>query len=319
MKISSNKQYRNLILFSFLALFLSSLLFIIYIRDFPWTDPRFGLYRMIDGTAHKPFVYRRLMPFLIRIVISVISIRPRIAASALMFMFLIGFFFAIRYLASAFKGLEPYSETVSLSSFFVLALLRFPYPYEQLYDFSTLFLFTLCLALMIRARWSMYMLVYTVGCLNKETFILLVIAFVASYYNKIKNRAYLIILVLQVIVFVAIRAGIMWYYQGNPGGTLEFNLSRHIEAMSKLPGLTVGYLLASMVCLWFAAKNWKSKPKFLRRTISTVSPIFLLLYFLFGSPFEFRVFYELIPIWLLMVFLSFPRKCRVLKWDPISP
>ncbi len=61
------KRNKSLIVFWILSLVISLMFLVIYVKDFPWSDPRFGLEIMITGTAHKPFVYRVLMPSLIRI------------------------------------------------------------------------------------------------------------------------------------------------------------------------------------------------------------------------------------------------------------
>lgn len=301
---------KSLIVFWILSLVISLMFLVIYVKDFPWSDPRFGLEIMIKGTAHKPFVYRVLMPSLIRIASIFHPPTPKIYASVLMYLFLVGFVFSFRFLADAFLHYKQNSMMISLASFSALVLLRLPYPYAHLYDFATLCLFTLGLALMVRHKWLAFLLIYLLGCLNKETTLLLTVAFTAYFYRRIPNRAFLTLLLAQIVIFVVIRIWITWQYRGNPGSTLEFNLSRHLAAMTLLPVFTVVYSFMGSLGLWAILRKWGPKPIFLKQTLLSTLPILVVLYFLFGSPFEFRVFYEVLPVAFLLVMPVLPPNKR---------
>jgi len=279
---------------------ISSMFFAVYIKDFPWNDPRFGLADMINGTAHKPFIYRVLVPSLIKIALSIYPLRAQFYASILMYIFLVGFGLSFRFLVETFREYDNNSITISLAVLPALFLLRLPYPYAQVYDLATLCLFTLGLALMARNKWPAFAIVYFLGCLNKETAILLSVVFIIYFHRRITGHFFLRLLLTQVVIYGVIRIWLMWQYRNNPGDTVEFNLSRHMIAMALLPVFTTVYSIFGALGFWIIFRKWESKPLFLRQTAVSVFPLLLVLYLLFGSPFEFRVFYEIFPVMFLL-------------------
>ncbi len=291
--------------------------------QFPGVD---GYYRaefgdLICGTAYRPFVYRFLTPLLVRGFSSIFSpacpllpgaspslraapISQFIVTFILLCAFLIGFFLAFRYLFTTFFRVP----VVHLDVFCFIVLLGVPtffIYHSYLYDFSTLFLFTLCLALMARQKWGLYAIFFVVACLNKETTILLTVIYFLYFLKRLPKKQFVGLLLVQLIAFTVVRAGILWAFRNNPGTSIEFHLIDH-----NIPYLMQPYTLFSFLSVIILAiliyYHWYEKPSFLKIS-SLIFFILLGTAFFFGYIEELRDYYEVYPIFVLLMIHSIAR------------
>lgn len=282
---------------------------------------------MIYGRAHKPFVYRVLMPGTVRLISAAIpqavqeSFNHRVWTNhnfqlvmaqfrrpweerlltqyflgvGLMYLALLGFLLALRALIrSLYRAPRGYLDLMTLLA--LLCLPPFFKYYSYIYDFSALFLFTLGLVLIVRARWGLFLLVYLIGCLNKETTILLSLVFCLHVYGHMPLRPAFKLLAAQGVIYLAVKAGLQLAFHANQGGFVEFWLLRHNIFLGP-------YALADLMA-WLALgglvfAHWESKPRFLRRALWIAVPLFVLTAFL-GLLDELRDYYEAFPIVLLL-------------------
>lgn len=303
-------------------------------------DPGINVYSramfadVVYGTAHKPYVLRALLPWTVRGVVAALPApaRARLTeamaanlqvqgflrrgqwerellpeyAVALLLMFgaLVGFVFALRWL---YDGLFPPSRfRRDLAT--LLALLGLPpcfYYASYLSDFPGLLLWTLALGLLVRERWGALLLVYAVGCLNKETFILLHGIFGLRYLwspERMPRRRFFALAAAQVGLFVTIKGLLTWIYRENPGVSFEVHLFDHT--------LTLGEHLARRNAPWelaawvggalLAFGRWRSMPLFLKQAVA-VLPVLVGLTAVFGFLDELRDYYEAFPVLVLML------------------
>jgi len=274
--------------------------FFLYLQFFNWNpDPRITLPGMVYGTAHRPFVYRVLAPALIRLLAAITPLSLRFLAAAIMYLSLVGFVFAFRYLLSALWRPSLFTDLLSIGA--ILALTPFILSAgRHLYDFSTLGLFTLGFALMARARWTGYLLIFLLACLNKETALLLGLVFALHFYRKITAVAYRNLLLLQAALYAATRLTLAWVFRNNPGELVEYHLPQQFEAVAAHPGLTAAWLCLGVWVAGLVLYRWKDKPVFLRNALLAALPPLAVLFLFFGAPFEFRVFYEVYPVIFLL-------------------
>ena len=290
---------------------------------------------MVYGKAARPFVYRALMPVSIRLLASIVPPHTKAAVSsklgenhlaqevlsrfnsepecavesvialALLFLSLLGFVYALRYLLTgvfraphAFSDLVPLLAVLGLVPFFTVVPVFNP---GYLYDFSTLLLFTLGLGLMVRAKWRAYLLIFVLGCLNKETAILLTLVFAVHFYRnpRIDRTRFAGILSLQIVVFAGIRLLVTWLFKENPGSLMEFHLHRHWDVFKRYPLLVMASTLLWILIAFLMFYKWKEKPNFLLHGTLIIIPLFIL-YMGWGWPYELRVFYEVYPIVILL-------------------
>ena len=97
-----------------LAFALAALVMVFFLRGLHWDEPRLTLEQLMNGTAHKPFVYRVLITSLARITENVFPIEPRLTVSALLFLSLLGFVPAVRYFQSGFWKSTVVSDLMAL-------------------------------------------------------------------------------------------------------------------------------------------------------------------------------------------------------------
>jgi hypothetical protein len=282
---------------------------------------------MVYGRAYRPYVYRTLIPSLVRF-LSVLTprsvgavvnrvARPSVLAHVgwepdhaieylilliLMGLSLFGFIVATRYLFnSVFEAPTFVSEVTSLIA--VACLPGFLAPYgRHIYDFSTLFLFTLGLGLLARAKWKWFLIVYLVACINKETTILLTLVFLVHYRRasgSLSREAFLRVLTYQLVIFFVIKTFVTVHFRTNPGSGLEFHLLDHNYQLLLHP------YAFSTVITWlglavFTFYDWRHKPRFLLHGLVILPP--LLIVVLFGGLLdELRAYYEVYPVVLLLL------------------
>jgi hypothetical protein len=287
-----------------------TLAFRYYLLLFNWRpDFRCGLIELIDGTAFKPFVTRMLVPFLIKQMTILLPITPEAAASAVMYLSLIAFVFAFRYLLAAFWKPSIISDALTWLS--ILGLLPFMVSFSRaVYDFPTLFLFTLELGFLAHRRWKWFLIVFPVACLNRETSILLCLAFAVHYYPRMERRFFLKMLSGQGVSYILTRAYILLRFWDNPGGAFEWHLPDQIRVLSQIPSvfetfaplglIALLFLVCGIAILFLMLFLWEEKPRLLRDAALVMVPPLALTHLLFGMPFEIRVFYEVYPVVLLL-------------------
>ncbi len=271
---------------------------------------------MVHGQAFRPYVYRLLVPTLIRWISPVFAsvsapytfrtweleyFPQYLTAVILLFVFLIGFYFAFRYLfQSIYRTSTLFLDLASL--LVLLCLPTFFRYYNYIYDLATVCLFTLGLALLVNRKWVFYMAAFIIGCLNKETSILLPFIFGLYYWKRLDRRKFLILLAMQAAIFMAIREGIVYAFRTNPGVSPEWHLLDH-----NLPLILQPYPVSLIASMLFLAVlvfyGWTEKPEFLKVSLLTF-PVLLGMAFLFGYLDELRAYYEAYPVLALLIVYS---------------
>ena len=318
------------------GLFLSTsgLVFAIFMRV-----SRFNGYRrvlvleMINGQAYKPFVYRTLLPSLVRLIGGIVpdsagaaynawlNVQPGVPRvvrilgwepdhlveytilSILIFLSLVGFAFSMRYLFGAlFRASSKVQAIIPLAA--MLALPPF-FNYTYLYDFSALFFFTLGLAYLAHRRWRAFLIVYLLGCLNKETIVLLTLIFVIHYSHpgRISRSRFWRLLLYQASIFLSVKAVLTLLFSSNPGSFVEIHFWDHnlplLYGLLKPYSLSFLFLAFLVIGLFFY--QWQVQPKFLRDSIWILLPLVGLTLAL-GFLDELRDYYEAYPVVFLLLF-----------------
>jgi hypothetical protein len=284
-------------------------MFVIFLQTFELNgDPRSTLIKMMTGAADRPFVYRVLVPGVIRVTSVLTPLSAPTVALMVMWLSLAGFALAFRSLARRFITQPILAETAVLLG---LVGLYFSFYFGKIYDFTILFLFTLELVLMQSRRWRIYLLLFPIACLVKETTALLGLVFALHYFRTLDRRTFWTLLLSQVVVFLAIRLAITWIFRNNPGNALEFHLLDHYRAFRSQPIFFSLWLLMLAAVAGAVAYSWRNKPLFLRHAaLATALPL-LILFFSSGGPYELRNLYEAYPAVFLLCFLSLELRLAV--------
>jgi hypothetical protein len=324
-KLIENKNF-----FWFVALIIAGYVLTVFVKS-PGINgyERAMFAEMIYGDAWKPFVYRALLPSVVRVTSEIIpnqihnSLTENIQASefallvlqklkwesdfiteylvALFFMwfFLLGFVYAFRKLMTAvYSSPDWFTNFISLTALFGLPVM-FQY-YSYIYDFPALFFFTLGLVFLFKQKWNYFLVLFFISCFNKETTILLTLVFVIHFYKnqKLQEKLYYQLIAVQLFIFISIKVLLYFLFIDNPGGFVEFHLIDRNYLIFN------GFTLATFV-VWFAIgmmtfSKWQEKPKFLRDAMWIGVPLVVLTFFL-GFLDELRDYYELYPIVILLI------------------
>ena len=278
--------------------------------------------QMIDGTAHKPFVYRQLMPSAVRVVTSLLpqewrggwnewasrsSTMTRILQRVnipsemfveyavtlfLMYVSLIVFVFLFRRLfLSLYDAPVYFSDSVMLGT---LAGIPAFFSYNFIYDIPTLAIFTGGLLFMLQRRWQFFILFFFLGCWSKETTILLTLVF-AIHFFKVRSDGkvpYRNLLLIQCVIFTAVKSILAVIYSDNPGRFVEFHLLDNLLFGYRF---TLGEFLTWIFIFIFVVYQWADKPIFLKHAFWIGIPLIVLTLFL-GLLHEMRDYGELYPI-----------------------
>ena len=284
---------------------------------------------MIYGTAWKPFVYRTLLPTTVRLISEVIPeeihteltlkvnenvFLPRVLekfkweseyiteyliAILLMYFSLIGFVFAFRKLFDEiYSSAEWFKNLISIIMLFALPTM-FQY-YSYIYDFPTLFLFTLGLLLLKQRNWNYFLVLFFIACFNKETIILLTLIFAIHYYkdDEVNRKLYYQLMAFQLIIFAGVKILLHFLFINNPGGFVEFHLfDRNYLLFNGYALITFVVLLIIILSVY---SKWSEKPKFLKDSLWIAVPLLILTLFL-GFFDELRDYYEVFPVVVLLI------------------
>jgi hypothetical protein len=273
----------------------TTVIFWFYIYTALYVHPLEAVQPYLDWSVPRPFVYRVLTPLVIQGVSAGLGISPELASLVVSYLALLGFAWAFWYLAIRFL---PTLRAQQITLLAPLTLCPLFLVQRHIYDFPTLFLFTLALALLAHERFFEYLLLLPLVCLAKETAFLLIFFFALDFCAR--TRQYAILLGAQILIYAAIRFGLMWIFRNNAGSDLEFHLMDQIQFYSANPSfalLLFGFVGAVMA---LAAYQFSAKPKFLCDAVLTIAIPLVVLFIFFGFPFELRVFFEAHPALLLV-------------------
>ncbi len=313
-------------------------------------DPRSKLSDIIYGTAHKPYVYRVLIPILTRSTYAVLSgpsldtleqalLRiPKVQKEtlrlgweqdffieyliALLFAYLslLAFSFVIRRFWAMLYDTEPrVSNLIPIVALLALPPL-FPTGPHYIYDFPTLFFFTLGLVFLVQKRWSLFYPIFLLGCLNKETMVLLTFLFLILYRTHLPGKVFLSHMGAQLLIFGIIKLALLFAFAENAGNVLDFHLYLNLHIL--LMGYDAVTLLVGLFVLWMIFHDYALKHPVLQQSMALTIPFGLLLLW-GGVVVELRDVYELYPIVLLLslhtVFFSLFKLPYSLKNIPVVP
>jgi hypothetical protein len=270
-------------------------------------DRQRGVGVIVAGAGYQPLVYRVLPIFVLRLMLS-IGLTLRGGIWLIVAVSTVGAMAAFRSMCEHFDGYHNKAIVlVPLFMIFVIAL-RGVIPVDELYDMPTLALFTLAYVLMLRRRWMAYLAVFAVACLCKETAAFLAVGFAVVCFGKLAWRSYVALGAAQFAIWLIIRLAITWSFSSYPGVGMENHLEDHWFALTSLAGCTAAYGAVVAGVLFMMFRYWHEKPVELRRLFLAIAPLMAVLYLVGGFPFEFRVFYEIAPVTVLLLVSPSPRR-----------
>lgn len=299
------------------------------------------LEQLVSGQAKQPFVYRQLVPGMIRllapgparqveipipVVHGAVSIlaegqptNQAALALTLDFLFLVLASWAVRWLAMIQRLNPALADLVGVV--FPVTTILFA-KFGKIYDSPALALFTLAIAIMVAissgqdnrslSRWMIYLGIFTLTGINKETAILLIIPFLLLFWRRMPFARFYLLLVAQLAIYLVIKIGLAWLFYLNDGGIFEIHLFYTLYTWSTHPGNLAACLAMFLLLGVWIFRNWRQKPLAMRQAMLILPPMVFLWFFL-GMPYELRVFLELWPVVFLLLL---PASVWHLERDP---
>ena len=285
--------------------------------------PVFGLIRHLDGTVPRPFAYRILADWLVRLAIFInlpriplqyldpivtvawqsqhvlpyatyVQIKAyTIVASGFVWGFLL-----ITYLTAlrAFRKAIWAAITTVLGALIVNSLLL--HGASQPYDFLTLFFSSLLFLAALKQNDIIFVLILPIAFLSKESLFLFVPVYALIAYRAKTMRRVVISMLIQTGIFLGVYGWERARFASNDGTPMYHDISGHLRLIFDYGDLSA-ILKISLVCILLLYRL-PLKPIALRRSM-LVLPILLLLYFIGGAPGEFRIIFDIFPIILLPI------------------
>lgn len=297
-------------------------------RNWAWNgDPRATIAMMVDGTAALPYVGRVLIPQSVHVLSMLIPPEYQSAlvtinqwvrcypegknfAEIMVSLFAYGFAFSYALILYALaKNLLPQERLGALVVPVISLLMVSAINYNmRLYDFSTLFLMTGCYYFLVKQAWWRFLCCFALALLNKESTVFIMVLYAVWARDKMSRRAYVFFGVAQLALAVLIKGIIQWSFRNNPGVFLEFNWRLQMDYfLNPLWPHNYVSILAFVLMLLY---GWKNKPIFLKQAVLMLFPMSVAFFFV-GYPGEFRVFYDIFPIFALLITDTFIRMARI--------
>lgn len=251
---------------------------------------------------NKPWVYRQLTPMLARL-LAMVGIRVDLALVLVVTLAGVGFYFALRELIYTFYQ-NVYGDRFEIWIVVLVLLGLCLFGYDRLpYDLMTAWLWTLALLFLARGQRFEYMMLFPLLCLNRYDTAWLMVVYYWAYYLVFgfairKDR---INFAWQIGIWVLITIGLHWYFLGNDGigGWLAPGLN--VRRFLAHPWLSMGHYGITSLLLVMVLHEWQYKPVVIRLAFMIFAPALTVFYFVFGTAFEVRIYWELYPALAVMI------------------
>jgi hypothetical protein len=257
------------------------------------------LYKTANSLMDRPFVYRALLPLLSQVAEQITGIGAEHWLMTFVVLCAVGFYFALRYSIRMFAPTKNFDLLAFLGSeLLLLLIIMAPYPY----DVSTALTFILCYILLAQERWLLYLALFPLATLNRETTCLLIALFAVWGFLHLPVWNYVLAGMYQVFIWLGIRWVTAMAFADHAGSEGYFRLWHNLDVFGRVWWLTLTQFVLLAVIVYLVFRAWRTKPLFLRIAFIVLFPLQVCLYLLFGEAFEIRVFVEVWPVlWLLMI------------------
>ena len=184
-------------------------------------------------------------------------------------------------------------------------ILFYSHHWFYLYDIPSLIFLCFGLFLLNRKKWIPFALVLAVACLNRESSVLLVLAYAATYWES-RSTAFWWRLIGFTLIWATIKAVLTVIFASNPGSNFE----RHWDANWVVlqnpdwwPPLLIASYLLYFALFFTALYFWRNLPRLLRVT-TFLGTFMLLVFFFVGVLQETRLLGETVPLLLPPVLIG---------------
>jgi hypothetical protein len=258
--------------------------------------------------AARPFQYRVLLPLIVHFCQKIIPLDTHFAYQWLTLLSTVGLFLAFR----TYLGLFLPAAWCRFATLGLLYPLAWNYcvlgTYYYAADIPAILFFVLGLIAIYRKHWGIYYVIFILACLNRETSIFLVIAYLLTLTGRPRFSQVTAHVLAQAVIWLGIKHILTLAFAANPGEPIFENhwASNMQRIMALLHGdrHMVQVATGTFGAVWLLIPlAWAAQPVFFKRLLLLVIP-FLVGMSIVGNLDEVRIYNELIPILLAPALFS---------------
>jgi hypothetical protein len=254
-----------------------------------------------QGTASKPFAYRVLMPWVLGWVNRLNGVDDLMLTDiGLRVLVLFGLMVVMR------RWLRHFVDPVlaDVGPLLLGGMLPGTFVWYWPYDFAGILVWTVCLLALVERRYALYLAVFTIGMLNRETTVFLLGVFALTQWETLGARRTLRWAGAQLAISAGIYVGLRLAIHPVGGEMVEMHLLKNAALLTgrarALPFEGWTMMLSALGFLWLLAPwYWGRKSVFLRRACWIV-PVHAAAIVVTGRLVEPRLWNEWIPVVLAM-------------------
>lgn len=257
----------------------------------------------LNGTAHKPFQYRMLVPWIVGGLRSLGLGDAATLYRAVDVAAVIGSYYALRYYLATF--LKSHAVLFAFVVFYALPwnyLLARDVTIILPYDLMAVTLTTLALALVARGKWQIFYPAFAVAALNRETILFVTVAYVAAMWSTEKKARIAMHAAAQLAIWLVVKFVTSGMYESNPGQSFEYyhvgtqvpHWRTNLNVLASWPHLVL--VLSCFGFLWALIPVGRKRinDSFPKRALWAAVP-YLAMVLVIGNLNEIRVLGELMP------------------------
>lgn len=249
---------------------------LLYYNFVMWYGHVFELSQTVSLGYMKPYVYRQLVPYLIR-GLEREGIRVDIATIIITTIAGIGFYLS---LSALMKNIPIYPMV-----FFIVSLFLFVV-WHKIYDFMTAWLWTMLFIKLLNRDYRWFSVLFILICFNRiETALFVVPVYCLQEKNWKFSSA---MLSLSVVLFLFLRL----YFSDNVGSSALIEPIQNLQRLASNWQTTLIHLFIFGTPFYLALQQ--KHP--IHSYYVVLFPVFVVLYLIFGQAFEVRVFWEVYPL-----------------------
>lgn len=291
-------------LFDFLLTLLFVLLYFQATKEWKYST----LEDLTGFKAYTPFQYRILLPFLVSFITQFLGLNNLIVIYQLiMIIFVISTVRFLRIFLDEFHFSKA-EKNISVIIFFYILLWNYPtlgiwiYPY----DIPAILFFLIGLIFIKRNMFLHFFPIFIIGCFNRETIILVLLAYWLSKKSLSEVARTLPLSILYFVSWLLIKYFLYLVFINNPAETTGRNLfllkaTENLNFVKELFLLDKFYLLRlfSFGGLYFLIPfSYKYLDEFSKKMLMII-PIYIVIIFFVGKFQEVRIYSELIPLFII--------------------
>jgi len=172
----------------------------------------------------------------------------------------------------------------------------------KVYDLSTAMFTAFLLGWMARGKILLYHAVFPLACFNRETACFLIVVFAMYGLRRLTVTSWIQSVGYQALAFLGIRVFLLLQFNSLAGGLFWFRPTENLQMYIDAPLQGAIYLTGMAAVVLLCIRRWARQPALLQTAFIIMVPCLVTLYLFVGYTFEIRVFAEIYPVIVAMIF-----------------